>query len=92
MLTAHSQVVRNEGIVEAEIDGETVMMSIENGAYYGLDAIASRIWALLERPLSVQNICELLVLEFDVDMAQCQQDVLSFLTDMAERKVIQVTV
>lgn len=91
MLNADSKIARSEGMVEAEIDGETVMMSVEQGSYYGLDSIASRIWALIESPKSIREICEQLVLEYEVEMDQCQDDVMGFLHEMAERKVIQLS-
>ena len=85
-----SIIQRMEGIVQSEIDGETVMMSIENGAYYGLDTIASRIWTLIETPQSAQTICDQLQLEYEVDDDQCKDDVLYFINEMAEHNIIQV--
>lgn len=90
MLKANSTIKRSEGIVQAEIDGETVMMSIENGAYYGLDVVASRIWELVETPKSVEALCEQLQEEYEVEESQCQEDVFKFLNDMIEHNVIQL--
>ena len=81
---------RNEGIVQAQIDGETVMMSIENGEYYGLDTIASRIWELIEKPLTIQELNEQLQNEYDVSPEQCQSDVDKFLGEMVENKIITI--
>ncbi len=70
---------RSAEVLADEIDGETVMMSIEQGEYYGLDTIASEIWALLEKPRSVAALCEKLVERYDVEPDQCERDVVSFL-------------
>lgn len=86
-----SIIERKEGLVQAEIDGETVMMSIDSGEYYGLDPIASRIWAIVETPLSVQALNEQLLSEYEVSEEQCQSDVLKFLSDMAENNVITLS-
>ena len=90
-ISIDSIIERKEGIVQAEIDGETVMMSIDSGEYYGLDPVASRIWAIVETPLSVQALNEQLLSEYDVSEEQCQSDVLKFLSDMAENKVITLS-
>lgn len=90
MINKSCIIKRCEGIVEAEIDGELVMMSIENGAYYGLDSIAKRIWQLIEVPLSVKAICDQMLEEYDVQEGQCQEDVLQFLNTMAEQNVIKL--
>ena len=42
-ITTETVISQTEEIVDSNIDGETVMMSIENGKYYGLDDIGSRI-------------------------------------------------
>ena len=66
-------------LVVAELDGETVMLSPEQGAYFGMDEVGSHIWGLIQRRLPVRRICELLMEEFDVAPAHCQQEVVAFL-------------
>ena len=41
---------RSPSVITAEVDGEVVMMSIEQGQYFGLDDIGSDIWKRLEQP------------------------------------------
>jgi len=89
-ITTNSIIERNDDIIQAEIDGEIVMMSVDNGEYYGLDTVASRIWEMIEAPLSVSAICEQLVGEYDVTEETCLNDVLGFLKDMFENKVILI--
>ncbi len=89
-ITLASIIQRNENIIDANIDGETVMMSIENGEYYGMDSIASRIWGLLETSGTVGEICTQLQQNYDVSERQCQEDVLAFLNDLAEQNTIVV--
>ena len=49
-------VVQVTGIVAADMNGEKAMLNIEQGKYYGLDRIGSRIWELIERPRTVQEV------------------------------------
>ena len=67
--------VRNPYLVSADMDGDTVMMSIEQGEYFGLGGVGSRIWALLEQPVLQATIVFTICSEFDVDEATCQADV-----------------
>ncbi|TQV85347.1 lasso peptide biosynthesis PqqD family chaperone [Aliikangiella coralliicola] len=85
-----TQIERNSEVVEALIDGETVMMDIESGNYYGLDLIATRIWQLIEKPLSVQAICSQLLSEYDVSEEQCHQDVIDFINQMAQVRTVTI--
>ena len=47
------------------IDGETVVMSIENNSYYGIDLVGSRIWKLIKKGTNLKAILEALNNEFD---------------------------
>ena len=48
-ITPETKLVRDGDILHAPVGAdEAVMMSIEAGRYYGLNAVASRIWELLE--------------------------------------------
>ena len=77
-------------MVSSSMDGETVMMSIENGEYYGLDPIGSRIWEIIENPIEVTKLIEMLLDEFEVSREQCQEDTLEFLNHLFEKKLLTI--
>ena len=77
-------------IVASDIDGETVMMSVENGKYYGLDDIGSRIWELIERPVKVSDLIDTLLKRFDIDRETCERDVLKFLNGLNDDRILKV--
>lgn len=85
-----SVVAQSREPIATQIDGEVVMVSVEQGNYYGLDVIGSRIWELLEQPCSVATLCDRLQQEFTVDRLTCEQDVLEFLAKLAAEKLIRV--
>jgi hypothetical protein len=83
-------VSRNKEIIAGDIDGETVMMSVEKGRYYGLDLIGSRVWAQIEKPIKVSELIDALLLKYDVDRETCERDVLAFLEELNEDGVLTV--
>lgn len=83
-------VVRNEEIIFSDMDDETVMMSMEKGEYYGINPVGRRIWELLETPVTVAGICEVLCDEYNVSPEQCFKEVLAFLARMSEKDIIKV--
>ncbi|MCW8878896.1 MAG: PqqD family peptide modification chaperone [Kangiellaceae bacterium] len=85
-----TRVKRNDEVVEAIIDGETVMMDIESGNYFGLDLVATRIWQIIEKPLTIQDICSQLLTEYDVSEEQCRQDVIDFVSEMFQARTVSV--
>ena len=83
-------VKRSDDFITSTIDDELVMMSLEKGIYYGLDAIGSHIWEGIAQPVSVQDLCRRLMNHFEVDQAQCQTDVLAFLNELLNEEMIHV--
>jgi hypothetical protein len=89
-LNLNSRVKRREDPIAVDLAGEVVMMNIETGHYYGLRAIASRVWELLEEPRTVAQICDALQSEYDVDPATCQRDILRFLDDLRSEQLLEI--
>lgn len=89
-LTMSSLIKRSPEIVHSDMDGETVMMSIEQGEYYGIDAIGAQIWNMLEEEKSIEDICASLCEKYDVEASVCQRDVIRFLENMHEQKIIEI--
>ncbi|NLI24085.1 MAG: lasso peptide biosynthesis PqqD family chaperone [Bacteroidales bacterium] len=79
---------RNPDLLFSDMDGETVMMSIQNGEYYGLDEVGSRIWQLLENPESAETLTDKLIEEYEVTRETCLSDVMEFLNMLAEKQLI----
>lgn len=75
-------------MVSADMDGETVMMSIEQGSYFGLRGIAPDLWNWMEKPLSVSELCDRVMEDYEVDRPTCEKDVITLLEDLQSRELI----
>lgn len=80
---------RDGDILHAAVNtDELVMLSISANRYYGLNSVATRIWELLETPMTVAQICGRLCEEFEVDVQNCQTAVLKFATELVDAGVV----
>lgn len=86
-----STVVQSREPLSAEVDGETVLMSVEQGRYFGLDAIGGDVWRRLETPVRVSDLCAGLAADYEGEPDVIERDVLDLLGKMAERRLIEVT-
>jgi hypothetical protein len=89
-LAPADRVVRNPGVLSAEIDGEVVALDVARGACYGLDTIGARIWSLIDSPIAIGDICEALTGEYDVDATTCRADVLDLFTALHGEGLIDI--
>lgn len=83
-------IARSDEVICSQVDGEVVMMSVEQGKYSGLNIIGSDIWRLLETPMPVSEICKAMMTIYQVDEEQCERDVLTFLNDLATDATIRI--
>jgi hypothetical protein len=80
---------RNDDILHASVGSEeAVMMSVTAGRYYGLNAVASRIWELLDTPKTIAQLCAQICEEFEVDAQTCEAEVLKFVQDLIDNGVV----
>ena len=90
--TLDKRIIRNDEIIASEMDDEVIMMSLAHDAYFALDPVGSRIWALLAQPMSAKEICDQLMEEYDVTPNECQTQTLAFLQTLAEKELIQAAI
>ena len=83
-------VVQTDGIFSSELDGETVLMSLTQAAYFGLDSTSQVIWNMLAQPRRVGDLCDQLVADYDVDRSIVEQDVLDFLNELNKEGLMRV--
>ncbi len=84
--------VRHADLVTTDMDGDTVMMSIERGEYYGIGGVGSRVWELLEQPVTLATIVTTICAEFDVAEDTCQADMESFVADLVANGLVSTSV
>lgn len=89
-ITLESIVKYEVGNIVTDMDGEKVMMSIQNGKYYNLGEIGGVIWDLIEQPISIKTIVDNLVSKFDVEVDVCTDHVITFLTSLLKEGLIHL--
>jgi hypothetical protein len=76
--------------LSGEIDREVVLLSAEHGAYFQLNDVASRVWALLESPTTPAAVIDRLIEEFEVSRPVCEAQVLDFVRGLFREGLIRV--
>ena len=77
--------------VFCNVADEAVLLSMEDGAYYGLNDVAASIWRQIQEPRSVGQIRDALLTEYsEIDDAECEAAVSAFLSEMICLKLVDV--
>ena len=70
---------------------ETILLNYEVGNYYELNEVGGFIWALLQekKSMSVSDIQEKILDEFEVEPAVCHEELMLFLDNLLREKLIE---
>jgi hypothetical protein len=89
-LSPTSVVRLTDNIISAPIDDEVVILSVDSGAYFGLDEIGSEIWRQLETPTRVDALCDTLTTKYNADRSTIEHDVLALLKSLVAEGLVSV--
>ena len=79
---------RHPEVIGVEVSGEIVLLDNRSWTYLDFDDIGSRIWVLLNEPLTLPALVDKLTAEFAVDAAACQRDTETFLQNLIDKGVV----
>ncbi len=90
MIQKESVIKKSGDVVMAELDGKIVMMSIENGEYYGFNEIASAVWEKIEDGIKFESLITRLTEEYSVTLEECEKDVAEVLEYLHSKNLIEI--
>ena len=77
--------------VSSELAGQSVILNIDRGIYFGLDEIGARVWNLIQQPQKMSVVRDALVRKYEVTPQCCEQDLLSLVANLADEGLVTVT-
>ena len=87
------RLIAQPGVVSRHIADETLLVPVTSrvgdlDSIYTLMGIGPRIWALLQQPVTLQHIVDIICDEYDVARDVAVRDVTEFLDLLADRKLV----
>jgi hypothetical protein len=89
-LGENSVVVQSTGQVSSDLAGEAVILNLDSGTYYGLDAVGARIWSLIQEPKTLAEVRDAILAEYDVEIERCERDIRTLLEKLASEGLIEI--
>ena len=74
-----------------DLNGNSVILNMTSGKYFGINSVGSFIWAAIQTPKTFEEIVGLVLDEFDVDDAVCIKEVSAFLEKMSEQELVLIS-
>ena len=86
------KIARSEGVLSRVLDGEAVLLDTDGGAYFGLNAVGTRVWELIGKAGTTDAaLLDALLAEFDVGRDVLAKDLADLLAGLQKRGLIKVS-
>lgn len=69
---------------------ESVILNLDNGIYYGLNAVGSQAWELLKHGITYGGLLEALVARYDASEATVDRDLRALLAQLHEQGLVRI--
>lgn len=80
--------VRDASLQAVEMNGEFVMMGVDQGEYYAVKGVAATLWRHLAEPRDLDTLCALVAEEYDVAPDACRADVAAFVEQLSGKGMV----
>ena len=89
-LTLDSRVVVPESIVAREVAGETVILDLDSGTYFGLNPTGTDMWRAIAAGGSLADALAIVEREYEVDPAVLRDDLLRLTEQMLHKRLLSL--
>lgn len=77
-----------DNVVFRNLADESVLLNLDTGTYFGLDAVGARLWNLVAEQVSIASITETLLAEYDVDAPRLQRDIATLIDQLLAKGLL----
>jgi len=89
-LTLSHQAWPSDDVLFQEVGGEAVLLKLASENYFGLDAVGTRIWILLNEAPGLKRAFDILSDAYEVEAEVLERDLLSLVERMADAGLVVV--
>ena len=82
-MSAIDRVALPDHVMSRQLGEECVMLDLDSGTYYGLDAVGTRVWQLFGEGRSVAEACAAIAAEYDAPREAVEADVARLVQELA---------
>ena len=90
LLKNDQSIQTSESVRETINQDGAVLLDIKQGLCFSMNPVGARIWEMLKRDCSLEQIATSLELEFQAPRSQIETDIAEFIENLKTRNLIQV--
>ena len=76
-------------VLHQELEGEAVLLNLENESYFGLDEVGTRMWMHLVEDGTLQDVLDRLLEEYEIDGETLKRDLSELVTQLLDNGLLR---
>ena len=89
-LSIDDRLAPSDQVVIRELSGESVLLDLKSGLYFGLNGVGTRVWNLMAQGGSLRDVNAVLTREFDAPAEVIQDELLRFTGELCQHGLCRV--
>ena len=89
--TQHRTIIATRDQVSNDLGDEKIILNMKTGEYYGMNAVGSHVWDMIQESRTVDEVIAALVEKYGIDQERCEHDIMALLKEMSEVGLIEVS-
>ncbi|RRS30827.1 MAG: coenzyme PQQ biosynthesis protein PqqD [Epsilonproteobacteria bacterium (ex Lamellibrachia satsuma)] len=77
-------------VFSQEVDGEMVLLNMNNENYFGLDEMGTAIWQVMQENKTLQEVLEAILEQYEVEAEVLEKDLLIFVDRLVKSGLIRI--
>ena len=88
-LSLENSFILSKDAMFRDLHGEAVILDLGSGTYFGLNAVGTRIWQLIERHGELKAVFEELCREYDAAPDELERDLLELVARLIDAGLVE---
>lgn len=76
--------------MSSRVEDETVILNLAAGTYFSLNSVGTAVWETLQRPVTVLEVLEAVIRQFEVSVELAESDILALVSDMVGAGLVRI--
>ena len=90
-ITLTQRLVKSKGVLVQELlDGDSVLLHVDSGQYFGLDRVGNEAWKVLSNGATLQDAYDQLLSQFDVEPDRLMSDLTTLIEELLSNGLLEV--
>ena len=89
-LTDSTRITARPDQISSDLEGETILLHMTSGLYYGLNDVGVKIWSLIQTPTTLLELRQTLLDNYDVSPENCDRELKELLISLSEAELVSL--